>query len=135
MMSVKEWFIHTTLTQKTEFYASDCKVKTKIYIIAYFVKRIFPLAMDLLITPVCRWEYSMSITSVCNVLEEIKTKRLNTIKYIMETPVEDIIKKVNTDKLDVFNVIEATKEARTEFGLKAQELITELSLILHKSKN
>jgi hypothetical protein len=59
-------------------------------------------------------------------------KRLSTVKYIAETSIEDIVKKVKDDKQDIFHVIDVCKESRTEYGMKIQELIQELTRQISK---
>jgi hypothetical protein len=53
-------------------------------------------------------------------------KRLNTIKYISETSVEDIVQRVRDDGMDVLNVIKASLDSRKEYGIKVQKLVDEL---------
>lgn len=53
-------------------------------------------------------------------------KRLKTIKYISETPVEDLVDDVLKNKRDINHVVQAALEARKEFGLKVQEFIDRL---------
>lgn len=53
-------------------------------------------------------------------------KRLKTIKYISETPVDEMIAKVMENNLDVNHVKQAALESRKEYGLKVQELIDKL---------
>lgn len=53
-------------------------------------------------------------------------KRLRTIKYISETPVDDLVDNVLKNKRDINHVVQAALEARKEFGLKVQEFIDRL---------
>lgn len=52
--------------------------------------------------------------------------RLKTIKYICNTPVNEMIESVLNNKSDINHVIEAAKESRKEYGLKVQEFIEHL---------
>ncbi|WP_179088828.1 MULTISPECIES: hypothetical protein [Paenibacillus] len=52
--------------------------------------------------------------------------RINTIKYISETSVKDIVQRVKVDGMDVLTVIEASLESRKEYGIKVQQLVDEL---------
>jgi len=52
--------------------------------------------------------------------------RLKTIKYINETPVDEMISQIKTKGNDKSKVIESAKASRTEYGLKVQELIERL---------
>lgn len=52
--------------------------------------------------------------------------RYKTIKYICETEIDEMVKRVFERKSDINQVIEAAKESRKEFGLKVQELIERL---------
>lgn len=53
-------------------------------------------------------------------------KRAKTIKYIVDTSVEDMVRNVIENKLDVNHVIQAALESRKEYGLKVQEFIERL---------
>lgn len=53
-------------------------------------------------------------------------KRIKTIKYICDTSVDEMVKKVLDNKADIDHVIEAAKESRKEYGLKVQEFIERL---------
>ncbi len=52
--------------------------------------------------------------------------RYKTIKYICETEIDEMVRRVLDRKSDINHVIEAAKESRKEFGLKVQELIERL---------
>ncbi|MGV2887164.1 hypothetical protein V4D07_31305 [Paenibacillus taichungensis] len=52
--------------------------------------------------------------------------RLKTIKYISETPVDEMICQINAKGSDIKKVIESAKASRTEYGLKVQKLIERL---------
>ncbi|QWU14326.1 hypothetical protein SAMN04487895_101628 [Paenibacillus sophorae] len=52
--------------------------------------------------------------------------RLNTIKYIAETPIEKILNDIKQNKWDVNNIIAASLDSRKEYGLKVQQLVDEL---------
>jgi hypothetical protein len=56
--------------------------------------------------------------------------KLKTLKYIAETSIEDILKKVQTDNLDISYVIRSSLEARKEIGIKIQKLVTQLSELI-----
>ncbi|MHB0943332.1 hypothetical protein ACYCSU_16920 [Paenibacillus sp. ALE1] len=58
--------------------------------------------------------------------------RIKTIKYINETSVDEMVKQVIERGSDICQVIEAAKESRTEYGLKVQEFINQLSKKLDK---
>lgn len=52
--------------------------------------------------------------------------RLKTIRYICDTPVNEMIESVLKNKSDINHVIEAAKESRKEYGLKVQEFVERL---------
>lgn len=52
--------------------------------------------------------------------------RLKTIRYICDTPVNEMIEGVLKNKSDINHVIEAAKESRKEYGLKVQEFVERL---------
>lgn len=53
-------------------------------------------------------------------------KRDKTIKYIVDTPIEDMVREVRENKRDVNHVIQAALESRKVYGLKVQEFIDRL---------
>ncbi|MCR8641431.1 hypothetical protein NV379_02065 [Paenibacillus sp. N1-5-1-14] len=59
-------------------------------------------------------------------------KREKTIKYIVETTVEVMVSQILEKSIDIRHTICATKEAKAEFGLKAEELISNLASYLPK---
>lgn len=50
-------------------------------------------------------------------------KRLRTIKYISETPIEEMVKGVFQSGRDIEPVIEAALESRKEYGIDIKPLI------------
>lgn len=55
--------------------------------------------------------------------------RTKTIKYINETSVDEMVNQVMTKGTEIGRVIEASKESRTEYGLKVQEFIERLKMV------
>jgi hypothetical protein len=53
--------------------------------------------------------------------------KVKTLKYIADTSIDDILKKVKTDNLDISYVIRSSLEARKEIGIKIQQLVSQLS--------
>jgi hypothetical protein len=62
-------------------------------------------------------------------------KKINTIKYICDTSIEDMIQKVKNDNNNVLSVIQNIQAARTEFGLKVQDLIKSLTPMVSEIKS
>lgn len=54
-------------------------------------------------------------------------KRAKTIKYIVDTPVEDMVRNAIENKWDINHVIQAALESRKLYGLKVQEFIEKLN--------
>ncbi|WP_211750104.1 hypothetical protein [Paenibacillus sp. Marseille-Q4541] len=49
-----------------------------------------------------------------------------TVKYIVDTPVEEMVKRIKEQGMDINNVISSSLLSRKEFGLKVQQLVDEL---------
>ncbi|WP_397331726.1 hypothetical protein [Paenibacillus sp. JSM ZJ436] len=56
-------------------------------------------------------------------------KREKLIKHICDNSIDDMISSVIKNKSDINHVIEISKDARKEFGLKVQEFIERLESI------
>ena len=46
-----------------------------------------------------------------------------TVKYIVDTPVEEMVKRIKEQGMDVEKVISSSLLSRKEFGLKVQQLV------------
>lgn len=49
-----------------------------------------------------------------------------TIKYIVDTPVDEMVRRINEQGMDIEKVISSSLQSRKEYGLKVQQLIDEL---------
>lgn len=49
-----------------------------------------------------------------------------TIKYIVDTPVDEMVRRIKEQGMDIEKVISSSLQSRKEYGLKVQQLIDEL---------
>lgn len=56
-----------------------------------------------------------------------------TVKYIVDTPVNEMVKRIKEQGMDIEKVISSSLLSRKEYGLKVQQLVDELKKVKYES--